>query len=188
MKRVELGISASVFLAISVGRLDLNKNMETLIKGIKLIDNEKVQLIVCGDGEKLQALIKQVQENNLGKRIQFLGSRTDMKDLYESSDCFALASYREGLSRSIMEAMACGLPCVVSKIRGNIDLIKNGVEGYLCDPKKPEDFAKAIGMLFENPGETKEMSANCINKAKKYDIYGIQGKLMDIYRNEMAFK
>ena len=63
--------------------------------------------------------------------VHFLGYRNDVKELYEMSDCFVMPFFREGLSRSIMEAMASGLPCIVSDIRGNRDLIDDKKGGYL---------------------------------------------------------
>lgn len=72
-------------------------------------------------------------DNGLDDYIHFLGYRNDIKELYRASDIFVMPSLREGLSRSIMEAMASGLPCVVSNIRGNTDLLENTNSGFLCE-------------------------------------------------------
>ena len=87
---------------------------------------------------------------NLKDNVHFLGYRTDIKELFMISDIFVMPSLREGLSRSIMEAMVCGLPCVVSKIRGNIDLIKNNSGGLLCYPFDEKSYAKAIKQLTKS--------------------------------------
>ena len=72
-----------------------------------------------------------------------------MKELYGMADIFVMASYREGLSRSIMEAMASGLPCIASKIRGNIDLINAG-SGFLCEARNVLEFAEKIMLWAED--------------------------------------
>ena len=104
---------------ISAGRLDANKNNETTIRAVAKVSN--VKLLLCGDGE-LKSKLKALAESlGVSDRILFLGNKTDIMDLYQAADIFVLMSFREGLSRSIMEAMASGLPCIVSRIRGNVD-------------------------------------------------------------------
>ena len=67
---------------------------------------------------------------------------TDVIEICKSADVFVFPSKREGLSVALMEAMACGLPCVVSKIRGNVDLVEKGVNGFLFENKKDKENKK----------------------------------------------
>lgn len=97
-----------------------NKNHETVIKAIKGMN---VYYIIVGDGDKRDCLQNLISELGMTDRIKLLGYRTDIKELFDASDVFILPSFREGLSVALMEAMACGKPCIVSSIRGNIDLI-----------------------------------------------------------------
>ena len=80
--------------------------------------------------------------------MKLLGYRTDIVELLNTADIFAFPSFREGLSVALMEAMASGLPCVVSRIRGNVDLIINGKGGYLCEPDDAKAFSKGIQSLL----------------------------------------
>lgn len=114
------------------------------------LKNPHLHYILCGIGEKQKELQEQADKVGLHNNVHFLGYRNDVKELYETSDCFVMPSFREGLSRSIMEAMASSLPCVVSKIRGNTDLIMNNIGGFICDPSKCDEFANAIDSICSN--------------------------------------
>jgi glycosyltransferase EpsD len=71
---------------------------------------------------------------SVGKRVKFMGYRDDVPDFYRMADAFVFPSFREGLSVSVMEAMAAGLPVLCSAIRGNTDMIEDGVNGFLSEP------------------------------------------------------
>ncbi len=119
-KRKELGVPENAVLLLSVGELNKNKNHETVIKSINGMD---VYYIIAGVGDRRESLQKLINDQRMSGRIKLLGFRTDVRDLYAVSDLFVFPSFREGLSVALMEAMASGLPCVVSDIRGNNDLI-----------------------------------------------------------------
>lgn len=89
--------------------------------------------------------------------------------------CFVMPSFREGLSRSIMETMASSLPCIVSRIRGNVDLIEEGKGRFLCDPDDLDAFAVAIDSLC------KAMSQFNMIKIKKFDVSVIKKNMRSIY-------
>lgn len=181
-KRVELNIPLDAFVLLSVGELNENKNNSVIIKAIERLKEPNIHYILCGVGEKEKTLKEQANEANLQSNIHFIGYRTDVKEIYAMSDCFVLPSYREGLSRSLMEAMACGLPCIVSKIRGNVDLIDDG-GGYYCNARNDNDFTDAIKNLFVNKNTRKEMGKHNQEKVKKYDIVSVEKKLIRIYQS-----
>ena len=93
-----------------------------------------------------------------------------------------MPSIREGLSRSIMEAMASGLPCVVSRIRGNSDLIKDGEGGYLCETKNVEQYVNAINQLL-SISLRKKMGKKNLERIKKYSMEIVQNELTTCYAN-----
>ena len=104
---------------------------------------------MCGIGEKKEELEEQVRKGGMESRILFLGFRTDIDDILDCADCFVLSSYQEGLSVALMEAMTEGLPVVCGKIRGNVDLVENGVGGYLVAPGEESEYRKAFTKLYE---------------------------------------
>ena len=109
-----------------------------------------------------------------------------MNDVYSLADVFVMASYREGLSRSIMEAMSSGLPCVVSDIRGNRDLIVNKKNGFLVSPDDAEKFSEKIMYLKKNEYELRKIRENNIFDARKFDINKVKKEIYRIYE-ELLF-
>lgn len=180
-KRTELGLKKTDIVLISSGELNENKNNQIIIQALSKLRHENLHYIICGTGSKYDELKKMTSDNGLDDYIHFLGYRNDIKELYRASDIFVMPSLREGLSRSIMEAMASGLPSVSSKIRGNVDLIENGKCGLLCNPSSSEEFACAIKSLFENKETISYMADNNLNEIKKYDIRTVIEKMNEVY-------
>jgi glycosyltransferase involved in cell wall biosynthesis len=171
---------------ISVGRLDKNKNNSTLIKAVALCNNPSVHLVICGDGEERDFLSNLARELGVGPQIHFLGNRSDMKELYTMADVFVMASYREGLSRSIMEAMASGLPCIASDIRGNRDLIQNGKGGFLVPCTDVSAFSEAISRVVEGLEIRLKMSEYNLERIKEFDIEVVEKQIQEIYQEVMG--
>ena len=164
---------------ISSGELNENKNNQIIIQALSKLRHESLHYIICGTGSKYDELKKMTSDNGLDDYILFLGYRNDIKELYRASDIFVMPSLREGLSRSIMEAMASGLPCVVSNIRGNVDLIRNKKGGFLCDPRNVSSFAEAIKdcvSIYKN-----EFGQFNKSEVKKFDLQTVVEKLNEIY-------
>lgn len=136
---------------------------------------DDVYYIICGVGSEentLRELCKYFSD-----RVHFLGYRTDVKELLSASDIFVMPSLCEGLSRSLMEAMASGLPCVVSNIRGNVDLIDNN-GGYLTS--SVESVRKSISEL-RNVCLCNKISVNNEEIVKKFSIKIIIDDIKQIY-------
>lgn len=180
-KRVKLGISLDAFVIISVGELNANKNNRVIISAMETLNSKKIHYILCGIGEKQIELQMQADRAGLHDNVHFMGYRNDVKELYEAADCFVMPSFREGLSRSLMEAMASGLPCVVSKIRGNNDLISDNKGGFLCEPQNSAGFAKAIGSLCANKTLCDGMSSFNKEKIKEFDLSASEKAMRSIY-------
>ncbi len=131
-KKRELDIPEDSTVFLSVGELNKNKNHELVIRTLNEFQ-ENIHYIVAGEGNKRDELIQLAKECGVEDKVHLLGYRRDVKDLYSIADIFVFPSFREGLSVSLMEAMASGLPCAVSQIRGNVDLIDEA-GGALFDP------------------------------------------------------
>lgn len=181
-KRIELSIPLEAYLLISVGELNANKNNSAIISAMEKLKNENLYYILCGVGEKRSDLQKQADKADLHNNVRFLGYRSDVKELYEAADCFVMPSFREGLSRSIMEAMASGLPCVVSKIRGNSDLIIENKGGFLCKPSDVDGFATALQQLCEHPELHEARRKYNLERIKNFDIKKVKDEMKKIYK------
>lgn len=175
-KRREVGIPLDAKLLLSVGELNANKNHETVIKAIA--DNDQLYYIIAGEGEKREAIIALVEELKVSDRVKLLGFRNDIRELCAAADIFAFPSFREGLSVALMEAMASGLPCVVSRIRGNVDLIdENG--GALFMPSSEIECKKAIEQVLSSNG--KELGAYNAEKVKQFSYEKVLSQMKELY-------
>ena len=122
----ELNIPEDSILLLSVGELNENKNHKVVIDVLPSLP-ENIHYIICGTGKLYDEYIEQAKKLNVANRLHLLGYRDDVIKIMKSCDIFIFPSKREGLSVALMEAMACGLPCIVSNIRGNKDLINDNI-------------------------------------------------------------
>lgn len=183
--REELGFKNKDFVIIVVGRLEKNKNCGVIINAVEHLHDKDIKLVFCGDGEDYQLLNRMAK--GISNQVFFLGNRTDMSDLYHLADCFVMASYREGLSRSIMEAMACGLPCIVSDIRGNRDLI-DLEGGVLFNPDDMIGLAERIKELKESCELREKMSAHNLEKIRNFSFEKVVEDLTRIYNEVLELE
>lgn len=184
-KRTELGFRPNDVVITSVGELNRNKNNRVILDALKRLNNDNVHYLICGKGHLQQRLEEYAEKIGVSDAVHFLGYRTDVKELLCASDIFVLPSYREGLSRSLMEAMASGLPCVVSNIRGNSDLIDDSLGGFLCDPRNSDDFASAIMKLIVNKDVADKACEHNLKKIQQFEFEKVVVKLKDIYTNTL---
>src|SRR5699024_480990 len=115
-KRKELGLKETDVVLISMGDLIDRKNYPVAIEAMAKAGNSNLQYYICGKGPEEDKLKKMAEDLGVKEQVHFLGFRTDIKELLKAADIFLFTSKQEGLARSLMEAMASGLPCVASKI------------------------------------------------------------------------
>ena len=182
-KRCEIGVPEDAFLLLSVGELNENKNHQVIIRAIAKLGDPKIHYAIAGVGDKRDHLLEIAKELGVDGQVHLLGYRKDIPELNSVADVFCFPSMREGLSASLMEAMACGLPCVVSKIRGNVDLInENG--GFISEFSNAEGFANAIFSLSVDSNLRKNMGEYNEQCSRMYDINVIVGKMKEVYNLE----
>ena len=178
-KKAELNIADDKIVLLSVGELDIFKNHETAIRAIKDIEN--VHYLVAGEGNLHQYLDGIIKELNLCDRVSLLGYRNDVLELCAVADLFVFPSTREGLPVSLMEAMASSLPCAVTQIRGNTDLIdENG--GTFFEPCDVDDCKKAIEKVLS--GDLILMGEYNANKVCSFGNQAVIGKMQSLYQKE----
>ncbi len=178
-KRRELGFMDDDVVLISMGDLIVRKNYRVAIEAISKCNDTKLHYLICGQGEELENLKLLAKQLNIEKQIHFLGFRTDIKELLAAADIFLFTTLQEGMPRSMMEAMAAGLPCIASRIRGNIDLLDDNQGGYLCDPSDIDQFVSAIKKCDVN---TRHLFGDYnTNAIKQYDIHVVEEEIRKIY-------
>jgi glycosyltransferase involved in cell wall biosynthesis len=177
-KRQEIGVPEDALLLFSVGELNENKNHQVVLKAMAKLENQKVHYAIAGVGEKQQDLLSLADELGVAHRLHLLGYRKDIAQLNGAADIFCFPSFREGLSVSLMEAMACGLPVVCSSIRGNVDLIDQK-GGALFVPSDENDYACALSFVIE--GDRQEMGRYNKEKIKKFGLSIVLEHVKELY-------
>ena len=165
---------------ICVGEHIERKNHETVLRAAALLPDVKV--LFCGVGEKQCELETLAAELGIADRVQFLGFRRDVPQLLGASDIFVFPSWQEGLPVSQMEAMAAGLPCVVSDVRGNADLICPGEGGFLRKPGDAEGFAEDIALLIGDPALCDQMAERNREMMENYSLEKVLEQVTTLYR------
>lgn len=177
----ELGIKDNDFVVLTVGELNQNKNTEKVFWAIKEIEDSNVKYLVCGEGPRKEEYMKFVKENNLEDRIKILGFRRDVQDILNLADVYVMPSFREGLPKATMEAMAYGLPIIASNIRGCNDLIEQGKNGFLINPKQFQGIKDGIVQIKNNPKLKEEFSKYNLEKIKNYSFEVVFAQMQKIY-------
>lgn len=178
-KRKELGVCKDEVMILSVGELSKRKNHEIIIRALQKLKNKKIRYFIAGEGELKSYLQKLIEDLGLDKKVSLLGYRTDIPELCQAADFFALPSYQEGLSVALMEAMANGLPCICSDIRGNNDLIVQDKGGYRITDSKVQSWTMAIEKMLLSDMST--MGAFNLCKIKDFSRDKVQKEVEKIY-------
>lgn len=178
-----IGLNSDDFVVTSVGELNKNKNTFRLIKVFSEINNPKIKYVICGQGPLKDKYVKAINKFNLQDRVIMLGFRKDIPDIFAVSDLYVMPSYREGLSKSMMEAMCYGLPVVASNIRGNSDLVGNNEGGILVSsPTANNEFKNAIELIASDKTIYDRFRQRNLNFIKNYDINVVSNQLDEIYK------
>lgn len=168
--RKELNISQNKKIIFSVGELNENKNHEHVIKSLSGLSKKNWVYLIAGEGTQNENIQQLLKEYKLDNSVKLLGYRTDVISILKQTDLFIFPSKREGLPVSVMEAMACEVPVVVSDIRGNRDLILNGKWRFpLDDTSKTTNLINTVLYKKNNNVEDykKEISRLDINTINK---------------------
>ena len=180
--RKSMGVPEDCVLLLSIGELNTNKNHQVVVKALAKLKNKNVHYAIAGIGDQKDNLLALAE--NLGVKEQFhlLGYRTDALNLYKAADVFVFPSFREGLSVSLMEAMASGLPIVCSKIRGNVDLVEQDRGGYHFSPTDDLTLMKKLDVLISIPKLRSEKSLVNLDAIKIFSLEHVLNNMKEIYK------
>ena len=134
------------------GRLDPQKGLMFLLQAWEMVAAKQpdVTLFILGKGPQEDELKELADRLGISKRVVFLGEKWDVKPYFQASDVFVLPSLAEGMSNVLLEAMATGLPCIVTRVGGNLDLIEDGINGLLVEPRDAHQLSEAILRLLQD--------------------------------------
>jgi glycosyltransferase involved in cell wall biosynthesis len=182
--RRELGLPQDVPVIGLVGRLDHwgkgHKELFTALASLK--DRYPCHTLIVGGGRREEGVKQLAASLHLAGQVHFLGSRRDVPDLLQAMDIFVLPSYSEGLSLALLEAMAAGLPVIVSRVGGNPEVVTDGKTGLLIPPRDAEALAQALERLLGDPAGAKELGKNARRLVEAdYSLERLGREINEIY-------
>jgi glycosyltransferase involved in cell wall biosynthesis len=157
--RAQLEVPEGAKLVVSAGRLSPEKGHSYLIEAVAELVKHKIDAIFafCGDGVCRDDLIAFAERKGVAGICRFLGFRHDLKDIFHAMDLLVLPSLTEGLPCVILEAFACGRPVVATAVGGVPEVVRDGANGILVPPRRPDLLAEAILRCLRNPEESRRM-------------------------------
>jgi glycosyltransferase involved in cell wall biosynthesis len=181
-----LGLSPDTFVIGSVGRLDPVKDHETLMRAFQFVagrnHDKKLSLIIVGTGplhEKLNIIAKKL---NISNAVQLTGERDNAIDLYNCMDIYVLPSVAEGISNTILEAMASGLPVIASNVGGNGELVDQARTGFLFSSGNHEELGNLVDRYLNNLSLlNKHGSCGRQRAVNNFSIRYMMDKYVDLY-------
>lgn len=160
--RKELGIDTDEFVVGAIGRLDPVKNHHGLIRAIRVLqeNGHRIRLVIAGDGPLRHEIECLAQASLVRPKALLLGYRPDVERLYRIFDVFVLNSFAEGMSNTLLEAMASGLPIVCTAVGGNVEVFPNPQTGTLIEAGEDRALAKALHKYLTSTHERKRNAAS----------------------------
>lgn len=173
------------WLVGSVGRLDPVKDQANLARAfaaalrIEPTARERMRLVLAGEGPSRADLERSADALGIRPLVWFAGERADVPDLMRQFDCFVLPSLGEGISNTILEAMACGVPVIATRVGGNSELVSDGYTGALVERGDPESLARRILAYHRDPALARRHGTTARQRAVR--VFGLQG-MVDRYQ------
>jgi D-inositol-3-phosphate glycosyltransferase len=185
--RKELGLSEKKVI-LYVGRIEPIKGLDILVSALALLeDMGDTRLLVVGgrpgQDEELDRLKSLAARLGISDMVTFTGAvpQAELPTYYSAADVFVLPSYSESFGLVALEAMACGIPVVASRVGGPSTFVKDGETGYLIPWRCPEPFAQRLDMLLSNPGLRDKMGEAARAKALEMSWTGVAHSMLDYY-------
>lgn len=152
------GIPSGAPVLGTVARLDSIKNHPMMIKALKIVQKTfpETVLLIVGDGPEGEDLKSLVSQHGLSSYVFFTGFREDAHLFYKIMDIFLLTSFSEGTAMTLLEAMATSLPCIVTNVGGNPEIVKDKETGFIIPSDDEKTLAAKICKLFRNEGLKKQ--------------------------------
>lgn len=150
----------------NIGRLSEQKGMSFFIEAAEITSrtHPEARFIIVGDGEEKEQLHELIKIKRLQNKVLFLGYRKDVQNIMSQLDFVVLSSLWEGLPLTPIEAYSVGKTVIGTAVDGTPEIIRDGVDGYLVEPRNPVQMAKKMNNLIENPEMRKNMGAQAMKR------------------------
>lgn len=179
--REQYGIPENAPLLLYVGSGFERKGVGPLLQALALAKNQEVRLLVVGADKHLERYRRRAASLGLAGRVVFTGGLNDARPCYGAADMFVLPTLYEPLSNAVLEALACGLPCIVSDQCGAAELITAGKNGAVCDALDVPALAGNIDTLA-GAGVAAAMRQSARGAVEHLGLEAMSEKLLSLYR------
>jgi len=177
---------AQAKIVIFLGRLAGQKDWRTLLRAFGILRGGPVgaELLVLGEGPERDALLEERRVLGLEGSVRVLGGVPDPLPYFQAADAFVLPTRSEGLSNSLLEAMATGLPCVATRLEANAEVVEDGTDGVLVPGNDPGALATALNSVLTDPGTARRLGAAARSKAlARFALEGVAARYRLLYRD-----
>jgi sugar transferase (PEP-CTERM/EpsH1 system associated) len=174
---------------VTVARLSPEKDLATLLQAAALVRRQRPEfrLKIAGDGPCRAELQTLAEKLGLQGQVSFLGQVKDVPALLGRAGLFVLSSITEGISLALLEAMACGLPVVATRVGGNAEVVADGETGRLVPPAQAKELAAAIAELLSDPAAARRMGEAGRRRAlEQFDLRRMVAAYETLYTEETA--
>lgn len=186
--RLELGYANNRFVLLTIGNHWTNKGLPVLLKTVALIQELPVDILVVGKGDP-QEYTKTIDANQLRDRVQFKLPRPDVEFYYAAADAYAGISVEDTFALPPQEAMACGLPVIVSAANGTSEIMTDGSDGLILnDSTDARGLAEMIRRLHEDKTCRVRLGQNASRTARQYTWERNASELRAILDNVLKAK
>jgi len=145
------------------------------------------RLLIVGTGPYEQRAKEMVSDLGIGDKVRFLGHSSEVARYYQTSDIFVLPSYAEGMPNSLLEAMACGLPVIASRIGGVVDVVEDGKSGILFEPGNVSELASAIVRLLRDDELRQRLGTEARKRiVENFSIEKVAEEYIELYEEIIA--
>lgn len=174
------------FKIICGSRLTPRKGISFIIDALKILKDKGmiIELDVIGDGNQKEELMQKVKDLKLENDVKFLGlfKHSELPRYYQNANVYVSASLNEGMSNTMLEALAVGLPIIATDTGGTFETVKDGINGYVIKMESATDIAEKVALLFNDYDLEKKMSQESRNLAEKMSWHNIASEYVDLYR------
>ncbi len=185
--RASLGLQDASHLISTVANLRPVKGIDVMIRAMAAVRRKfpRACFVIAGlphDHDYAQELNDLCQELGVTGNVRFAGNQEKIGRFLKMTQVFCLPSRSEGFSNALIEAMACNLPCVATRVGGNGEALEEGVSGYLVESEDAEAMAGRILDLLENPERARQMGAAARRAVEeRFTIEAMESKLIQLY-------
>lgn len=171
-KRQELGISGEAPLVGTVANFKPQKAPLDFVRVAERVHRQvpEAKFLYCGDGEMRGEVESLIRKLKLEETVILAGWRHDVPEILHCIDVFLLTSLWEGLPRVLPQAMSAGKPAVATAVDGSPEAVKDGENGYICEPRDVEGMAEKVVYLLKNPAIAREMGEKGRQRVDEWDI------------------